>query len=94
MDLEPSGSNYKFVITNWGRVPARNITFDLDLKEGRISPLANDYDDKIPSLVLAPGSRCSLSAAITFGTGTTFQARWDWHNPDGTQEDRGSQLAI
>ena len=94
VDLVPSGSNHKFVLTNWGRVPARNVTFDLDLKEGRTSPLANDYDEKIPIPELAPGSRCSLSAALTFGTGTTFQARWTWYNPDDSQENRSSQIAI
>jgi len=96
LDLVRSGGDYqdyKFVITNWGRVPAHDVKFDLDLK-GRISPLANDYDDKIPVPVLAPGSRCPLSAALTFGTGTTFQARWSWYNPDGTRENRSSQLAI
>jgi hypothetical protein len=94
VDLEPYGSNHRFVITNWGRVPARNVTLDLDLKEGRVSPLANDYEDKIPIPELAPGGRCSLSAALTFGTGTTFQARWTWYNPDGTQDHKSSQLAI
>jgi hypothetical protein len=93
VDLEPAGGNHKFVITNWGRVPARNVTFDLDLNEGRISPLANDYDEKIPIPDLAPGSRCSLSAGLTFRTGTTFHVRWTWYNPDGSQENRSSQIA-
>jgi len=95
VDLEPSGQNYKFVITNWGRVPARDITFNLDLKEGRITPLANgDYDEKIPIPELAPGFRCSLMAALTFGTGTTFNATWSWQNPDGSRDTRSSLLAI
>lgn len=93
VDLEPFGRNYKFTITNWGRVPARNITFELELKQGRVSPLVNgDYDEKIPIPELAPGARCSLLAALTFGTGTTFPARWTWYNPDGTQETRSSLL--
>jgi hypothetical protein len=94
VDLEPFGSNYKFVITNWGHVPAHDVTFDLGLKAGSISPLASDYDDKIPIQNLAPGSRCAFSAALTFGTGTTFQATWTWYNPDGTQSSRSSQLAV
>jgi len=95
VDLVPSGSNYKFVITNWGRVPARNVTFNLDLKEGRITPLVDDdYDEKIPIPELAPGSRCSLLAALTFGTGTTFHATWSWENPDGSRETRPSMLAV
>lgn len=95
VDLEQQGREYKFVITNWGRVPARGVTFDLDLKEGRISPLVSgDYDEKIPIPELAPGARCSIWAALTFGTGTTFHARWTWRNPDESQESRSSLLGI
>ena len=95
VDLQPSGSNYKFVITNWGRVPAQNVSFDLDLKGGRVTPLVNDdYEEKIPIPELAPGSRCPLFAALTFGTGTTFHATWGWDNPDGSRETRSSTLAI
>lgn len=95
VDLEPLGRDYKFIVINWGRVPARSVTFDLDLKEGRSSPLVKgDYDEKIPIPELAPGSRCALSAAVTHGTGTVFQARWSWRNPDGSLENRASLLAI
>jgi hypothetical protein len=38
VDLQRSGSGHKFVIINWGRVPARDVTFELDLKAGSISP--------------------------------------------------------
>jgi hypothetical protein len=95
IDLEQQGRDYKFVITNWGRVPARNVTFELDLKEGQQSPLvADDYNEKIPISELGPGARCPLWAALKFGTGTAFQARWTWLNPDGSQEKRSSFLAI
>lgn len=94
VDLQYLGSSAKFVITNWGRVPARNITFNLDLKEGRTTPLVDgDYDEKIPIPELAPGLRCGLFAALTFGTGTTFHATWSWENPDGSCETRSSMLA-
>lgn len=94
VDLELLRENYRFTITNWGRVPARNIAFELELKQGRTSPLVNDdYDEKIPIPELAPGARCSLLAALTFGTGTTFPARWRWDNPDGTHETRSSLLS-
>jgi hypothetical protein len=95
VDLEHSGGDYKFVITNWGRVSARDITFELDLKEGRSSPLVQgDYNEKIPIPELAPGARCVLLAAPTHSTGTSFQARWSWRNPDGSLENRVSLLAI
>ena len=93
VDLENSGRDCKFIITNWGLVPALNINFTLDLSEGRSSPLVEgDYDEKIPISELAPGARCSILAALTFGTGTTFQASWSWNNPDGSQEARSSRL--
>lgn len=76
------------------RVPARNVTFDLDL-EGKRSPLVTgDYDVKIPIPELAPGNRVPLWAAITMGMGTTFPARWSWRNPDDSIENRRSLLAI
>jgi hypothetical protein len=95
VDLEGSGTNYKFVITNWGHAEASDVTFNIDLKEGQSSPLVNgDYDEKIPIAKLAPGMRCSLWAALTFGTGTAFKGRWSWRNPDGSLEDRASLIAI
>lgn len=96
VDLEKVGrSEFKFFITNWGGVPARHVTFDLELEAGRRSPLVKgDYDEKIPIRELGPGNRVPLWAAITMGMGTSFPARWSWRNPDGTTEERKSLLAI
>jgi len=96
VDLETTGrSEFKFFITNWGNVPARNVKFDLDLEPGKPSPLVNgDYDEKIPIQELGPGNRVPLWAAITMGMGTSFPARWSWQNPDGETETRRSLLAL
>ena len=95
VDLERQGNDYKFIITNWGRVPAREVRFALAVKEGGTTPLiSGDYDEKIPIPELAPGGRCPLFAALTFGTGTAFQGMWSWRNPDGSEESRSSLLAI
>ena len=96
VDLEKVGrGDYKFFITNWGTVPARDVTFELELAEDKQSPLVRgDYDAKIPIQELAPGSRVPLLAAITMGMGTSFPARWTWRNPDGSTETRKSLLAI
>lgn len=76
VDLQPSGSSHKFVITNLGRVPARNVTFNLNLKEGRTTPLVDgDYDEEIPIPELVPGSRCGLFAALTLVWGPLFTRR-------------------
>ena len=95
VDLETSGRDHKFIITNWGRVPARDVTFELELEPDKSSPLVKgDYDEKIPIPELAPGSRCPLWAALSFDTGTSFPAKWAWRNPDGSEETRRSLLAI
>jgi hypothetical protein len=96
VDLEKMGrGEFKFFITNWGSVPARNVTFDLELEAGKRSPLVKgDYEKKIPIQELGPGNRIPLWAAITMGMGTSFPARWSWENPDGTIETRKSLLAI
>lgn len=96
IELEKLGrGDFKFFITNWGTVPARHVTFDLELAEGRRSPLVRgDYDTKIPIQELGPGNRIPVWAAITMGMGTSVPARWSWRNPDGTTETRRSLLAI
>jgi hypothetical protein len=96
VDLEKVGrSEFKFFITNWGTVPARHVTFALQLPEGARSPLVRgDYDRKIPIEELGPGNRVPLWAAITLGMGTSFPAQWTWQNPDGSTETRKSLLAI
>jgi len=96
VDLENTGrGSHRFIITNWGSVSARDITFDLDLPPGNPSPLVHgDYDVKIPIPKLAPGSRVPLMASITLAISPTFPARWSWRHPDGTVETRKTLLAI
>jgi hypothetical protein len=94
IDLEQVGRDYKFIITNWGSASARDVIFELDLPEGAPSPIVpGDYDAKIPIPEFTPGSRVSLFAAITFGMGTAFPARWSWQNPNGTRQTRNSMIA-
>ena len=93
IDLIRDGSQHRFVITNWGQGPARNVTFDIALRPNQSSPFVHgNYDENIPIAALAPGSRCSILAALTFGTGTAFDATWTWINPDGSPSRRTSLL--
>jgi hypothetical protein len=95
IDLEQNGRDFKFIITNWGPVAAKDVQFELAPEAGRSSPLVKgDYDRKIPIPELSPGGRCPLHAAISFDTGITFNAKWSWRNPDGSEERRASLLAI
>jgi hypothetical protein len=36
----------------------------------------------------------SLVAALTFGTGSTFDRSWSWENLDGTTKQRHSGLSL
>jgi len=93
--LEGISPNYRFVITNWGAAPAHDVRVDIAPLGDRPSPLVNgDYAEKIPIPTLAVGAQCNLLAAITFGTGTVFEATWGWANPDGTTEQRESRLTL
>jgi hypothetical protein len=94
IDLEPVGSDHRFMITNWGRVPARDVRFALDIEPGKPSPLINDYAEKIPIAELAPGGRVPIYAALSMGMPWGFPATWSWRNPDGSTEERKSLLAI
>jgi hypothetical protein len=95
VELQQVGRDYKFLITNWGSVPARNIALVLTPEAGRHSPLVQgDYDRKLPVRELAPGGRVALLAFITGDTGITFDGEWTWLNPDGLEAKRSSLLAI
>jgi hypothetical protein len=92
--LEGSGAGERFVITNWGYGAARSVDFKLRVREGRPSPLVKgDYDEKLPIRELLPGDRASFIAALTFGTGTTFDAVLTWTNADGTRRTRETQVS-
>jgi hypothetical protein len=95
VDLERVGRSSRFVITNWGNVPARDVNFDLELDAGKTSPfIKGDYDVKIPIPELAPGSRVPIIAAINLSMDPAFTGNWSWKNPDGTIEYRKSMLAL
>ena len=95
VSLEGFSGHYRLVIRNWGLGSAKNVDLKISSPSGRASPLVeNDYDEKIPIPQFAPGAKCSLIAALTFGTGTTFDAQWSWENPDGAQDERESRLAL
>jgi hypothetical protein len=94
--LERSGGrNHRFVLTNWGYGPARNVNFQLRQREGRSSPLVRgDYDEKNPIPELLPGDRVTFMAALTFGSGTTFDALLTWLNEDGSEQQRETRVTL
>lgn len=93
--LEHAGNGERFVITNWGYGPARNVNFQIRRREGRSSPLVSgDYDEKNPIPELLPGDRVTFIAALTFGSGTTFDALLTWQNEDGSEQQRETRVTL
>jgi hypothetical protein len=93
--LEGTGRNHRFVITNWGYGPARNVNFQIRRRDGKSSPLVRgDYDDKNPIPELLPGDRVTFMAALTFGSGTTFDALLTWNNEDGSEQERETRVTL
>lgn len=85
LTLERNFIGARFVIRNAGQGTAFDVKFSLDLEEDKTSPLVeNDYTEKLPIAALQSGDQVDLMAALSMGTGTTFDARWSWRNEDGT----------
>lgn len=85
----------RFIIENLGPGVARDVHFEIVAQDGKESPLiANDCMEKLPVQFLRPSARVELLAALTFVTGTTFRARWWWHEEDGRVEERTEKIAL
>lgn len=95
VSLDGPARHARFVVTNWGYGPARTVNFKIREREGRSSPLVKgDYDEKLPIPQLLPGDRVSFLAALTFGTGTTFDAVLTWVDADGSEQHRETQVSL
>ncbi len=93
VELERAGRSFRFAITNWGAGPAHEVNFTIQTREGQMSPLVQgDYDAVFPIDELASGGRASVIAALTNGTGSTFDGQWTWKDSDGTEQRRRSTL--
>jgi hypothetical protein len=95
VSLEGPAGQARFVVTNWGYGPARNVDFKLRQREGRSSPLVHgDYEEKLPIPELLPGDRVTFIAALTFGSGTTFDAVLTWVDLDGSKQQREMRVSL
>lgn len=95
VSLEGSAKRARFVIRNWGYSAAKDIDLEVTPLEGRSSPLVNgDADVKLPVPRLAPGSDCSLIAALSFDTGTAFDVSWAWTEEDGSKKQQSSRVSL
>ncbi len=83
---------YRVILSNAGAAPAKDIHLEMDSKKfPNYSPI--DEPEKLPVKALNPGSEFPFRATLTQRTGTTFEAKWDWNNPDGTSETRSEVVA-
>ena len=95
VSLERAGKHARFVIRNWGEAAAKNVDLSVKPVDGHTSPIADsDKNAKLPIPRLAPGADCSLMAAITYDSGTTFDVSWNWEELDGSKETESSRLSL
>jgi hypothetical protein len=85
----------RFVIVNVGEGTAQNVQFEIELEGRQESPLVKgDYDEKLPIETLRPGDRVELLAALTFGSGSVFRAKWRWRDGDGELRERAERVSL
>jgi hypothetical protein len=95
VSLEGSATHARFVIRNWGFGPANNVELSVKPISGKESPLVKgDYDKKLPIPCLSPGGECSLIAALTFGTGISFDLTWSWKEENGVRHEESSRVSL
>jgi hypothetical protein len=95
VSLEGTGRSARFVTRNWGFGPAKNVELEVNPISGKRSPIiASDYNEKFPIPRLAPGGECSLIAALSFDTGTSFDVVWSWENEDGMTQKESSRVSL
>ena len=93
--VRESKSSFRFRITNISDVDARDVEFELLLKDPSDSPLIDsEYAEKFPAKRLGPGNSVSLIAAITLASPTAYNALLKWTNPDGSRSEEETYAAL
>ena len=93
--LEGTARSSRFIIRNWGYGAAKDVNLGVKPLKGFSSPLVKgDADEKLPIPRLAPGSDCSLIAALSNDTGSTFDINWSWFDEDGTPRKESSRISL
>ncbi len=85
VSIEEYRNAHRFVLTNIGQAPAKNVAFSIEPRKHGSSPLViSDYEEKIPIPSLSPGAEVGVLAAFSMGSATAFNVKVSWDNPDGT----------
>ena len=83
--IEPYGNSHKFIVSNAGTVPAKDVSFQLHPHGKGDSPLVqSDFADKFPVTMLGAGSSVGALMARTFGTASAFDVTLTWRDPNGS----------
>ena len=95
IQLERRGNGHRFVVRNFGDVPARNVSFTLAPHGKGDSPLVeSDYRAKFPAPILQPGTSIGVLAAVSFGSATAFDVVLRWEDPSGRVHEEPTFVAL
>lgn len=92
--FQPSGNAHRFVIENHGPADATGVQMSVVPVRGQHSPIPRSETEKLPINLLSAGDSQSLMAALTMGTGGTFDVTLLWTNADGSPGQRKQQVSI
>ena len=95
LDLVRDGKNFRFIVTNISDVKAESVDLKLLVEKESDNPIIqSDYDAKFPAKVIPPGNSISLIAALHLGSPTAYNAKLSWTNPDGSQHEEETFVAL
>ena len=93
--VRESRSSFRFCIKNISDVDARDVEFELLMKDPSGSPIIDsEYAEKFPAKRLSPGNSVSLIAAITLSSPTAYNAVLRWTNPDDSRSEEETYVAL
>ena len=79
IEIVPHSNAHKFLVTNTGEYPAREVEFELEPQGGRPNPLIqSDYDGKFPIPILQPGNSVGVLAGFHMGSATAVLVKLRW----------------
>ncbi len=89
------GNTYRFRVTNISEVDARDVEMNILLAKPNDNPIVgSEYAEKFPAKRLSPGTSVTLIAALHLGSPTAFNARLRWKDPDGSQVEEETYVAL
>lgn len=93
--LKESRTSYKFHVKNVSEVEATDVEFRVLVKDPSDDPIVeSDYKSKFPLKRLTPGEEITTHAAIYISSSGAYNAVLRWKNPDGSQSEDETFVAI